>query len=72
VAPPWGTPVVLAAEEEATVAGAQRAMARIGIDRPATQVSRPFATWSRSGDAELPVVTFADLAAARERGRGPR
>ena len=40
---PWGTPVVLAGEEEGTVAAAQRAMALIGIDRPAAQVARPFA-----------------------------
>ena len=69
---PWGTPVVLAAEEEAAVADAQRAMARIGIDRPAAQVSRPFATWSPgAGTRSYPVVTFADLAAARARGAGP-
>jgi glyoxylase-like metal-dependent hydrolase (beta-lactamase superfamily II)/rhodanese-related sulfurtransferase len=69
---PWGTPVVLAAEEAAAVAGAQRSLARIGIDRPAAQVSRPFATWSPGvGTRSYPMVTFADLAAARARGAGP-
>ena len=69
---PWGTPVVLAGEEEGTVAAAQRAMALIGIDRPAAQVARPFATWTPGARLRsYPVVTFADLAAARARGERP-
>ena len=63
---PWGTPVLLAAEDPAVVAEAQRAMARIGIDRPVAQLSGPFAGWSAAAPLRsYPVARFSDLAAAR-------
>jgi glyoxylase-like metal-dependent hydrolase (beta-lactamase superfamily II)/rhodanese-related sulfurtransferase len=69
---PWGTPVTLAAEDAGVVAGAQRAMARIGIHRPAAQVAVPFDTWSAGArPRSYPVVQFGDLAAARDRGSTP-
>jgi glyoxylase-like metal-dependent hydrolase (beta-lactamase superfamily II)/rhodanese-related sulfurtransferase len=62
---PWGTPVTLAAEDAAVVADAHRAMARIGIDRPAAQVARPFEEWAGEvGRRSYPRARFADLAAA--------
>src|SRR5262249_3080045 len=55
---PWGTPVTLFAPEATPVGHAQRALARIGIDRPAARVVGPV-------DPHLarayPVATFADL-----------
>jgi glyoxylase-like metal-dependent hydrolase (beta-lactamase superfamily II)/rhodanese-related sulfurtransferase len=68
---PWGTPVTLAAEDQDVVAGAQRALARIGIDRPAAQVVRPFREWVGGADPRsYPLATFADLAAAQAGGVG--
>jgi hydroxyacylglutathione hydrolase len=69
---PWGTPVTVLAETETDVAEAQRALARIGIDRLAGS-----AVGSLDGLAggqplrAYPVVDFGGLAAASRRGRRP-
>ncbi|MBV9412361.1 MAG: MBL fold metallo-hydrolase [Acidimicrobiia bacterium] len=56
---PWGTPVTLFAPDAVAITEAQRALARIGIDRPAAAVVGPV-------DAHLarsyPVASFAELA----------
>ncbi len=60
---PWNTPVTLVGDSEETVAGAQRALARIGIDRPAAQSSSGLAKLApRDEWSSYPVVSFADLA----------
>lgn len=70
---PPGTPLVLAGEDPAVVAEAQRAMAQIGIDRPTAQLAGPFGSWA-AGTGTRPrsyrVASFADLAAAGELGAG--
>ena len=69
---PAGAPVVLLGESAEQVAQAQRELARIGIDRPAAAATGTPEQWANdeSDLAELPVATFADLAAARA-GRPP-
>jgi rhodanese-related sulfurtransferase len=56
---PWGTPVTLFAPDDAAVAEAQRALARIGIDRPAARAVGPVDERLARG---YPIATFADLA----------
>jgi len=68
----WGTAVTIAAEDPAVVAEAQRAMARIGIDRPAARLTGPWAGWAAAGPLRsYPVATFADLAAVRDGRAAP-
>ena len=69
---PWGTPVTLLGETSHEVAEAQREMVRIGIERPAAMATGKPDDWA--GGAELasyPVVSYTDLAEARERGDDP-
>ncbi|GAA2434815.1 rhodanese-like domain-containing protein [Streptomyces macrosporus] len=67
---PWGKPVTLLAESPGQLAGAQRELARVGIDRPAAAAIGGPADWLRDGEAprSYPLASFADLAEARERG----
>ncbi|GGS82207.1 rhodanese-like domain-containing protein [Nonomuraea spiralis] len=70
---PWGTPITLLGEDADQVAAAQRELARIGIDRPAATATGSPEQWAGGQEDrlnELPVATFADLAAARA-GRAP-
>ncbi|MEU1408640.1 MBL fold metallo-hydrolase [Streptomyces sp. NPDC005728] len=67
---PWGKPVTLLAETPEQVAGAQRELARVGIDRPAAAATGDPTGWVRAGEqlASFPRARFADLAQVRERG----
>ncbi|MET8127813.1 MBL fold metallo-hydrolase [Streptomyces sp. NPDC005065] len=67
---PWGKPVTLLAGSAEDIARAQRELARVGIDRPAAAAVGSPADWVTGQDkpASFPRATFADLAAARERG----
>ncbi len=59
---PWGTDVTLIGESEDQVAGAQREMVRIGIDRPAGAVSGDVKALVPDEElASYPAVTFKDL-----------
>jgi glyoxylase-like metal-dependent hydrolase (beta-lactamase superfamily II)/rhodanese-related sulfurtransferase len=69
---PWGTAVTLLGESAEAVAEAQREMVRIGIDRPAAMATGGPEEWAGGRPlASYPVVTFADVGAARERGEPP-
>ncbi|MGE3664911.1 MAG: rhodanese-like domain-containing protein [Pseudonocardia sp.] len=69
---PWGTPVTLLGETAADVAQAQREMAQIGIDRPAAMATGKPESWAGDGPLRgFRQATFADLAAAFERGERP-
>jgi len=66
---PWGTPLTLLGDSPEQVADAQRKLARIGIDRPAAQATGTPERWTGGEPlACYDLVTFADLAAARDRG----
>jgi hydroxyacylglutathione hydrolase len=66
---PAGTPLALVGESPEEVAAAQRALARIGIDRPVAQATGSFDAWGRAGPARnYRVASFADLAVARADG----
>ncbi|MGW0765606.1 MBL fold metallo-hydrolase [Streptomyces sp. NPDC002676] len=67
---PWGKPMTLLAETPEQVTGAQRELARVGIDRPAAAATGEAATWVREGEplASFPRADFADLAEVRGRG----
>ncbi|MFE7115068.1 rhodanese-like domain-containing protein [Streptomyces sp. NPDC057654] len=67
---PWGKPVTLLADTPDQIAAAQRELVRVGIDRPAGAATGDPYTWIPAGDrlASFPRASFADLAAARERG----
>ncbi len=63
---PWGTPLTLLGETPQDVAGAQRELVRIGIDRPAAAATGQPVDWA--GGQQLrsfPVTDFAGLAAVR-------
>lgn len=62
---PWGKPVTLLAESAEQLAGAQRELVRVGIDRPAAAATGGPADWLRAGEspASFPRATFAELAA---------
>lgn len=62
---PWGKPVTLLADSPEQLAHAQRELARVGIDRPASAATGSPASWLREGEspATFPRATFADLAA---------
>ncbi len=57
---PWGTPVTLLAASEQDIAGAQRDLARIGIDRPAGAATGSPQDWA--GGAELSSFATSDFA----------
>jgi hydroxyacylglutathione hydrolase len=61
----WGTPVTLLGETPETVAGAQRELVRIGIDRPAAHATGSPEDWADGELASFPTGTFADLAHVR-------
>src|SRR6266700_6534907 len=63
---PWGTPLTLLGRTAGQVAGAQRELVRIGIDRPAAAATGNPAEWS-GGRAlrSYPVADFTDLEAVR-------
>ncbi|MEV6993836.1 rhodanese-like domain-containing protein, partial [Streptomyces sp. NPDC093228] len=67
---PWGKPVTLLADTSEQVADAQRELARVGIDRPASAATGDPTDWIRPGEvlASFPRARFADLRAVRERG----
>jgi len=61
---PWGTPLTLLGEDAEQVAGAQRELARIGIDRPrAAATGRPQEWAGGQSLRSYPRARFADLAA---------
>ncbi|MEU3739876.1 MBL fold metallo-hydrolase [Streptomyces sp. NPDC032198] len=62
---PWGKPVTLLAESAEQLAGAQRELVRVGIDRPAAAATGTPADWLSAGQApaSFPRSTFAELAA---------
>jgi len=63
---PAGTPLVLIGESPEAVAAAQRALARIGVDRPVAQATVGFnPPASDMSVRAYPTATFEDLAAAR-------
>lgn len=66
---PWGKPVTLLAESPEQLAGAQRELVRVGIDRPAAAATGGPGRWLRKGEApaSFPRSTFAGLA---EQGAG--
>ncbi|GFH34568.1 MBL fold metallo-hydrolase [Streptomyces pacificus] len=71
---PWGKPVTLLAESAEQLAGAQRELVRVGIDRPAAAATGGPGRWIRDGEAaaSFPRSTFAGLAGrdgGRDRGR---
>ena len=64
---PWGTPLTLLGETPEQVAGAQRELTRIGIDRPAAAATGNPAEWAGGQPLRsYPVARFADLRAARQ------
>ncbi|MFD9038414.1 rhodanese-like domain-containing protein [Streptomyces bottropensis] len=67
---PWGKPVTLLSDTPEQIAGAQRELARVGIDRPAAAAIGDPVGWIREGErlASFPRARFADLAQVRERG----
>lgn len=66
----WGKAVTLLAETPERIAHAQRELARVGIDRPASAAAGDPASWTREGEAlaSFGRATFTDLATVRERG----
>ncbi|MCZ7379886.1 MBL fold metallo-hydrolase [Micromonospora sp. WMMC250] len=68
----WGTPITLLAETPQQVAGAQRELVRIGIDRPAAQSAGQPEQWASDPD-ELRTLTVADFPslAAAQAGHTP-
>ncbi len=67
---PWGTPLTLLGQTPGQVAGAQRELTRIGIDRPAAAATGHPGEWA-GGRAlrSYPVAGFAGLAAVRHHRR---
>lgn len=67
---PWGAPITLVGEGEPQVAAAQRALARIGVDRLASRAAGEIGALAASGKVgAYPVATFADLARLADQGR---
>jgi len=67
---PWGTPLTLLADEPEHITEAQRQLVRIGIDRPSGAATGGIDAWTEGGERRsYPVVDFAALAAAQDRGR---
>jgi len=66
---PWQAPLTLLASSPDVIAGAQRELCRIGIDRIAAAASGAAADWSAGGRlASYRVAAFADLAARKGNG----
>jgi hydroxyacylglutathione hydrolase len=66
---PNGTPLALVGTSAQEVAAAQRALARIGIDRPVAQATGDLDTWGDGLAAgSYRTARFADLVAARSSG----
>jgi hydroxyacylglutathione hydrolase len=66
---PAGTPLALVGDSPEEVAAAQRALARIGIERPVAQATGSFDSWGAGPQpGQYRVATFADLVAARAAG----
>ncbi|HEY2506943.1 MAG TPA: rhodanese-like domain-containing protein [Streptosporangiaceae bacterium] len=66
----WGTPLTLLGETADDVAGAQRELVRIGIDRPAAAATGEPGDWVAGTGrplASFATATFADLAEVRHR-----
>ena len=62
---PWGIPLTLIGESARQVAGAQRELVRIGIDRPAAQATAPVERLAGGQElAGFTTVNFAQLAEA--------
>ncbi|OEJ37586.1 MBL fold metallo-hydrolase [Streptomyces agglomeratus] len=68
---PWGKPVTLLGDTQEQVADAQRELARVGIDRPAAAATGDPQDWVAGGEEwrSFRRATFADLGAARARGK---
>jgi hydroxyacylglutathione hydrolase len=67
---PWGTPLTLIGESQEQVNAAQRELVRIGIDRPAGQVTAPVDQLAGHRPlSSFDLVTFPDLAKARQRSK---
>ncbi|MGH3228569.1 MAG: rhodanese-like domain-containing protein [Streptosporangiaceae bacterium] len=63
---PWGTPLTLLGNSAQEVTGAQRELARIGIDRPAAAATGTPAEWGGGQPLRsYPVADFATLASVR-------
>lgn len=63
---PWGTPVTLVGDTAEEVAEAQRQIARVGIDRPATAAVGGIEQWGEGlGRGSFRVSDYAELAARR-------
>jgi glyoxylase-like metal-dependent hydrolase (beta-lactamase superfamily II)/rhodanese-related sulfurtransferase len=63
---PTGTPLALVGESPQEVAAAQRALARIGIDRPVARATGRFDEWGTAAAmSTYRIASFSDLAAAR-------
>ena len=63
---PWGTPLTLLGQTAQEVAGAQRELVRIGIDRPAAAATGTPGEWAGGQPLRsYPVADFASLAAVR-------
>ncbi len=61
----WGTPVTLLGDTAEDVAGAQRELVRIGIDRPAAHATGGPEKWAKDELSSFPTATFADLEQVR-------
>jgi len=63
---PWGTPITLVGDDPGDIAQAQRAMARIGIHRPAGEATGGVDRYAAGGRTRsYRVASFADLAERR-------
>lgn len=69
---PWGTPITLIGDTAAQIAQAQRALVRIGIDRPSASAVGTIDDLASGGSISgYPVVDFADMVVERDEGRRP-
>jgi len=66
---PWGTPLTLLGETVDDVAGAQRELVRIGIDRLQAIATGSPADWTDGELQSYPTASFADLAQVRHHRR---
>ncbi|HTU07989.1 MAG TPA: MBL fold metallo-hydrolase [Trebonia sp.] len=67
---PWGTPLTLLGQTPEQVAGAQRELVRVGIDRPAAMAVGDPAGWSGGRPLRsFQVADFRDLEAVRQHRR---
>jgi hydroxyacylglutathione hydrolase len=67
---PWGTPLTLLGRTPEQVAGAQRELVRIGIDRLAAAATGSAGDWAGGRPLRsYPIASFADLEAVRRHRR---